>query len=837
MAIKDVDTKCYILALFVREDGERFLLGSGHYEFLEKQQHFAGNTMANDVIEVQGNDGYLLAGQVRRPSTQVFEGYVGDGTTAKTDVETYRRNFFKFFRKNFLYKVIYVFPDGSAIQRKRGFLVDAPTVQELYQIYPEYHVALNFEDINYYYYNENSEGEEIYGKSALIGLALAATGGLIWDNLGAVSIPYTWITPVDVEKFQQTTINNQLSIKAPITGLELYGDTFQQTFSGKNKWYYTDGSYTSSGIIWVRSGSKITGSGTATATTSIVYGVFTLPSVLPAGTYTVSIGAPTSYTVEFVMQDSNGTNHFDFKIPAGQTKFTYTCTYDIAKVRGGAGGWKVNDSINMTITNMQLESGNQATSYEPYTNGPAPNPDYPQDINVVTGEQTVTVSDGVSSQTFEVNLGKNLFDKSNPNVIVGTVEAGGYNASGSNKSFYLECESNTTYTIQKRNDGDTNRFAIATADTIPVQGTAMAGVIQRNNDSSITITTGNDAKYIVCTFYRTTESTLTEQELIDSIQVELGSTATPYAPYFTPIELCKIGNYQDYIYKSGDDWYVHKATGKSMLDEFRWLSSATNQTGLYRAEAYELRGLIITPSTYAGTVIGKSKYFTAIPANSTGTYGAHEGISANPDGTIQVYNADYNTSSSVNDLVTWFTTNNVSFYYALATPTDTQITDSTLIGQLEALQNTKLFVGTNTISASATSPNLPAWLKLSYYTAIDMTGAGYEWEDGGSGGIKIITVDSIDNVYPLLTITGPAVNPIITNITTGTVFKYAGTVSSSQTLKVDMLAKTATLNGTNVIDKVTDDWLYFTPGNNKVEYTTTNTDTPDALIEWQEIVG
>ena len=195
MAIVGVDSKCYILALFIRSDGERFLLGSGNYEFAKKQMHFAANTMANDVIEVQGNDGYLLAGQVRRPGTQTFDGYIGTGTTSKSDVETYRRAFFEFFRKNFSYKVIYVFPDGSAIQRKRGFLVDAPTVEELYQQYPEYHVALNFEDINYYFYNENSEGQEIYGESAIIPISTASTqGGLIWDSYGVVwdNLGATW---------------------------------------------------------------------------------------------------------------------------------------------------------------------------------------------------------------------------------------------------------------------------------------------------------------------------------------------------------------------------------------------------------------------------------------------------------------------------------------------------------------------------------------------------------------------------------------------------------------------------------------------------------------------
>lgn len=187
MAVKGVTTKCYILALFIRDDGERFLLGDGKYEFVDNQLHFEANTIANDVVEVQGNDGYLLAGQVRRSGVQNFDGYVADGTVNGTDTEEYRRDFFQFFRKNFFYKVVYVMPDGTAIQRKRGFLVDDPTVKELYQLYPEYHVALNFEDVNYYSYSENDEGEEIYAKEATIYLSAGATsGGLVWDEYGVV---------------------------------------------------------------------------------------------------------------------------------------------------------------------------------------------------------------------------------------------------------------------------------------------------------------------------------------------------------------------------------------------------------------------------------------------------------------------------------------------------------------------------------------------------------------------------------------------------------------------------------------------------------------------------
>lgn len=195
MNLDQIELQGFILALFIRDDGERFLLGSGAYQFNKKQLHFAANDFANDVVEVQGNDGVFLAGQVRRATTQVFDGYIGDSTVARTDIEIYRREFIKFFRKNYYYKVVYIFHDGTAIQRRQGFIVDAPEVKELYQLFPEYHIGLNFEDVNYYTYAEDEDGEEIYGKSATIPLSSGAQeGGLIWDSIGVVwdSIGAEW---------------------------------------------------------------------------------------------------------------------------------------------------------------------------------------------------------------------------------------------------------------------------------------------------------------------------------------------------------------------------------------------------------------------------------------------------------------------------------------------------------------------------------------------------------------------------------------------------------------------------------------------------------------------
>lgn len=184
--VQGVNERNWILTLFIRDDGERFLLGDGAYEFKDTQKHFTAPTVENDTVEVQGNDGIMLAGQVRRPNTQEFDGFVGDATATKEQIEEKRKAFLGFFLTRHTYTAIYIFENGKAIQRRGGFIVDAPEVKELWQIHPEYHVALNFEDINYYNYAENDEGQEIFANIYKLINTRATSGGLVWDEIGVV---------------------------------------------------------------------------------------------------------------------------------------------------------------------------------------------------------------------------------------------------------------------------------------------------------------------------------------------------------------------------------------------------------------------------------------------------------------------------------------------------------------------------------------------------------------------------------------------------------------------------------------------------------------------------
>jgi hypothetical protein len=163
-------------------------------------------------------------------------------------------------------------------------------------------------------------------------------------------------------------------------------------------------------------------------------------------------------------------------------------------------------------------------------------------------------------------------------------------------------------------------------------------------------------------------------------QLEKGSKANTYTPYgTTPIELCKIGNYQDYFYKDSDKWYLHKEIGKVDLNgsENIWVITGNN--------VYATNENFINISTKNNARLSFSNYYIFNPVinNVTSTiangeYALQHGVTAT--GRIFLKNTNI---SSVASFKTWLSTHNVSVYYIEATPTNTEITDTTLINQLE----------------------------------------------------------------------------------------------------------------------------------------------------------
>ena len=230
---------------------------------------------------------------------------------------------------------------------------------------------------------------------------------------------------------------------------------------------------------------------------------------------------------------------------------------------------------------FQLEVGSQPSSFEPYTGGaPAPNPDYPQPIQVVTGEQTVNISDGSITSQFVVNLSsKNLFNvdgdfnygsanhqtTSNGDGTITTTSR--FSSSRSSGQKIDNLLPNTVYTLT------------ATIDSYTGSGKPNAAIVQILNSSSgsvsvikniyfavasgvpntisETFTTPADVSAIWVSFNGDTTpgSGVAASATFSHIQIEKGN-ATVYSPYYY-YELAKINAHTDYIYPSSDGWHIH----------------------------------------------------------------------------------------------------------------------------------------------------------------------------------------------------------------------------------------------------------------------------------------
>lgn len=131
--------------------------------------------------------------------------------------------------------------------------------------------------------------------------------------------------------------------------------------------------------------------------------------------------------------------------------------------------------------------------------------------------------------------GKNLFDKANANIIIGYPAAENViSPAPTTKSVYIPCMPNTTYTVSKV---VTARFAVAFTDVFPASKVAVTGRVQNNTSTSITVTSGTNSKYIVVWIYHSSyDTSITVDEVLATLQIEQGSTATEYEPYKTPTE-------------------------------------------------------------------------------------------------------------------------------------------------------------------------------------------------------------------------------------------------------------------------------------------------------------
>lgn len=129
---------------------------------------------------------------------------------------------------------------------------------------------------------------------------------------------------------------------------------------------------------------------------------------------------------------------------------------------------------------------------------------------------------------------KNLFPKDGANIVDGYIDTSSFNTGNVRaKTVYISIKGGATYTVSKTAGA---RFSIATSSNIPSNGATYTSRQVGNTASSLTITADANDKYLWACVYLEETDTGTLSEMLDSVQIEVGSSASDYASY-VPINL------------------------------------------------------------------------------------------------------------------------------------------------------------------------------------------------------------------------------------------------------------------------------------------------------------
>ncbi|MBO7695920.1 MAG: hypothetical protein J6T10_25080 [Methanobrevibacter sp.] len=318
-----------------------------------------------------------------------------------------------------------------------------------------------------------------------------------------------------------------------------------------------------------------------------------------------------------------------------------------------------------------------------------PNPDYPQDIHVVTGDNTFVKHNKnlVLPMTSGTLVGLNITVDNDGTTHISGTSTGVSQKYGATANILLKAG---TYTLSTNTVSKT--AILSNSSQIILQDINNNNIATINLWSATTKTFTLSQDTVVKRFYFYTGSNFTYDFTI-AVQLEYGSTATPYEPYteqtqllsLGSIELAKIGDYTDRIFKAVQgnsvydsldsttkasltvgSWYKQNILKKVILNGSETVLNTTS-VGTYYRHIISVDGV----KNVAGSLSSHFKYQNSYTADNEHFY----------VGVDQIVIFDSNsTSQATKD---WLEDNNVTFICLSATPTYTEITDTTLIEQLE----------------------------------------------------------------------------------------------------------------------------------------------------------
>jgi len=496
----------------------------------------------------------------------------------------------------------------------------------------------------------------------------------LWNNLEKVSQTGTEAVLENVETAPIKMVLNGNTSQETTTGKQLFDKTLTPISSSNATITQLDTGLrltitSTSGNAKIRLGgsellgktitisAKIKVSSTNTTRCYLSYANNSGTNILSAGSTTLNETGVVSYTIRSEM-------------PEGATQIVMVFLSDGA------------DTNYVDFTDFMIVEGTYTSEnmpdYEKYTGGqPSPNPDYPQQVKVVKGENVVSVQSKnlyTTSNLISVPTEITIIDN-NSFSYEGNVSWSGITTAVNN------LKKNTDYVINFESTSNTGYCQIKTMDNITITEKYVyyfANGIPFNSGDNTSV------KVII--------NPRTESGTFYNIQLEEGTAKTDFVPYsktdypinLGDIELCKINTYKEYFHKDSGKWYVHKEKNKIAFDgseNFTIFSSNTSRVVFLINISGDIANYV--DATKVPNLI--CSHFVAVAQNKTWANGDISRHTANQKGLYFTTKAD----ETIDTFKNWLSSNNVSVYYPLATPTETEITNTTLISQLEAISKAK----------------------------------------------------------------------------------------------------------------------------------------------------
>lgn len=382
----------------------------------------------------------------------------------------------------------------------------------------------------------------------------------------------------------------------------------------------------------------------------------------------------------------------------------------VGKINDIYTNWAKVTGTGTEITLNNTKKGKMALTPKGNTeqNG-TPTPDSPIDVRVVTGNNSVKV---IGKNLFDTTITKTAGDGRIEDTTLETGKKLTWNGASATTGYMwlgYVIKDITNYvgkivrfkTNFSASASNTPQYAIGICDSDGDNRTSKASSSTSGNTISFTIPSLSGTQtYLYVLLYANSGGTLNPNDYVDFTNMILtidneDMTYIPYQSQTYPInlgtmELCKIDTYEDYIYKENNKWYKHSEIGKVVLD-------GSEENLSYNSTANRLQMPFNLQTQDWGTL--------ALTLCDHFTMGDTEIVDGSFNITRTILFFKNMNLTSLNDWKTWLGSNNTTVYYVLETSINTEITDTTLISQLNAIENAVSYDTQTNISSEYVESN------------------------------------------------------------------------------------------------------------------------------------